>query len=139
MDQLEKELEQVRQIRSLRVGSLKRKNTQAELAVTKAQQQVQQTEAEILQIQQDIVTLQREGISQLVNGNMVRVEKILNFNAERQKGFERVNQAHSELEKLIENRLQAQSDLTESIKAVTNAEKKLIGIEEVISEKLWKQ
>ena len=38
MDQLEKELEQVRQIRSLRVGSLKRKNTQAELAVTKAQQ-----------------------------------------------------------------------------------------------------
>lgn len=138
MATIEQQLKQLRFIRSLRADSLKRQERAAELACQQTHQQIMQAEQDIAQLEEGVITLQRESLRDLVSGNLVRVERLLSFNQDKLKGMKRVIDAKVELDGLVHHKHAADKQHAQVRAQATRAEKKVIGLDEVIVSKSWK-
>ena len=137
MNNFEKDLAQIRYIRSLRSDSAKRKQLACEQKRQAAKQHIIQAEADLVHLEEEVITLQRESLSALVNGSLVKVETLMNFNRDKLKNLKRVVDAKVELNQFIHRKHEADVQFEASRTLAIQAEKKLIGIDEVITNKPW--
>lgn len=136
-DSIEKQLEQVRLIRGLRVHSKLREQQQVAKSVAAAQDLLQKAEREVLAQERQAITLQRDGMKDLVNDS-VTVQDLLKFNKRKVRSIKQIKDAKVHVFERHREKMKALEQLQERIKATKLAERKLMGIDEVISGQLWK-
>lgn len=134
---LEKQLEQVRLIRSLRVRSRLREQQMKDREVKVAQHELDQAEHAVLDQERQAITLQRDGMRELVNDS-VTVHDLLKFNKRKVRSIKHIKDAKVTVFERQRDKMLALEQLQERVKATKQAEKKLMGIDEVISGQLWK-
>ncbi|WP_370263585.1 hypothetical protein [Limnobacter sp.] len=134
---LEKQLEQVRTVRNLRVQARLREQQAKDKEVKAAQHELARAEHAVLEQERKAITLQRDGLQQLVNDS-VTVMDLLKFNKRKVRSIKHIKDAKVTVFERTREAMLALEQLKERVKATKEAEKKLMGIDEVIAGKLWK-
>jgi hypothetical protein len=136
-ESLEKQLEQVRLIRRLRVRSRLRDQQAQAMAVQAAQDFLDKAERLVLDREMHAVTLQRDGMKDLVDDS-VTVQDLLKFNKRKIRSLKQIKDAKRSVFEQHREKMLAIEVLQERIRQTKKAEKKLMGIDEVIAGQLWK-
>lgn len=136
-DSIEKQLEQVRLIRGLRVRSKQREQQLVAKEVAASQDLLLKAEHQVLAQERQAITLQRDGMKDLVNDS-VTVQDLLKFNKRKVRSIKQIKDAKVTVFERHREKMKALEQLQERIKATKLAERKLMGIDEVISGQLWK-
>lgn len=134
---IETQLEQVRLIRRLRVRSRLRDQQAQAREVQAVQDCLDQAERSVLDREVQAVTLQRDGMKDLVNDN-VTVQDLLKFNKLKIRSLKQIKDAKRSVFEQHREKMLAMEVLQERIRQTRQAEKKLMGIDEVIAGQLWK-
>lgn len=133
----ERQIAQVRQVRSLRVRARLKEQRLAAEAVAALQAQLNQAEIKVDSEESAAITLQRDGLKDLVNDS-VTVNELLKFNKKKIRSNKRIRDAKSNSAAIRMDKVHSMALLDEKKRAVQMAQKKLMGIEEVITGGLWK-
>lgn len=137
MGEFEQQLNQVRLIRALRVRSRLREQQAQAKEVDAAQLQLDEAERSVLDQETQAVSLQRNGLKNLVNVS-VTVDDLLQFNKRKVRSLKYIRDAKRVVVERHHEKMLALEQLQKLVKATKQAEKKLMGIDEVISGQLWK-
>lgn len=132
------ELKQIEKIRQLRTQSKRRKLAVSEATLARARFHVDDAQAEITRLEEYANTLHREGLDSLLSANVSSITDLLMFNSSKSRAQKEVAVAGHKLDEKIDDRKKAADTMNLAQMELSKAEKKLIGIEEVIAEKLWK-
>lgn len=138
MTTVEKQIQQIKQIRSLRVRAKIREQAKSMQEVQLLDASIEMARSNIQLEEQRAITFQRDGLSRLLGDSLVGVENLKEFNVQKLKGIKKVADAKQEVLEIDNSRREASKKLATCIKATKEAEKRLIGIEEVITKELWK-
>ncbi len=133
----ERQIAQVRQVRALRVRARLKEQRLAAEAVAALQVQLNQAEMKVDSEESAAITLQRDGLKDLVNDS-VTVNELLKFNKKKIRSNKRIRDAKSNSAAIRMDKVHSMALLDEKKRAVQLAQKKLMGIEEVITGGLWK-
>lgn len=133
----ERQIAQVRQVRALRVRARLKEQRLAAEAVAALQAQLNQAEIKVDSEESAAITLQRDGLKDLVNDS-VTVNELLKFNKKKIRSNKRIRDAKSNSAAIRMDKVHSMALLDEKKRAVQMAQKKLMGIEEVITGGLWK-
>lgn len=138
MDDLTRQIEQIRTVRALRVRARRREQAKASQEVQLAALNIEKSRTKISVEESQAITFQRDGMSKLTDGNLVNIERLMDFNTQKLKSIKRIADAKIELVEFNAQRNNALEALAQRVLATQQAEKKLLGIEEVIENELWK-
>lgn len=138
MRNFQKQLSQIAQIRELRVRSRLREQGKRSQEVQLAEKEVERTILEVSQQEQQAITFQRDGMAKLVDGNLVGIDRLVEFNTQKLKFIKNIADSKTDVIVSRDEHARALENLSVSEQATREAEKRLIGIEEVIQKQLWK-
>ena len=138
MSAFEKELKQIKTVRKLRVDSLRRKQLKCALEKTRAAQQIDDSETHYEVVQQELIETERTSLQDLVGGGFVKVDRLVGFTKLQQRGVKKIKDSQKEIELAHLHYKEAQAKYQEASVAANVAEKKLLGLEEVLEHQLWK-
>lgn len=135
---IEKQIQQIRQVRSLRVRASMQAQAKCMQEVQLLNANIESAQNNVREVEQNAITFQRDSLSRLLGGSLVGVESLKDFNARKLQGIKNVADAKQEVMEISNSRAVASKQLSVCAEVTRAAEKRLLGIEEVISEKLWK-
>ena len=138
MNAFEKNIQQIRQIRSLRVQSKVRKQAKCAQELQLLDANIEKAQRNIQHEKQQAITFQRDGLARLLAGSLVGVDSLKEFNSQKLSGIKKVANAQQEALEIGHSREAVLQKLALCNAATKEAEKRLIGIEEVIEKELWK-
>lgn len=138
MDTVAFQIQQIRAIRALRVGARRREHQQSKQALLQAEQAVQLGKDHVATTEQQALTFQRDGLASLLSDKLVNIERLETFQAQKLQGIHNIRKALEQVDTLESQRAQASSLVEEKAAIVQHAEKRLLGIEEVLERQLWK-
>lgn len=138
MNGKDKQLQQIRKIRELRVHARLRDQAISTQKVQSAYQAVRDAQDKVEQQEQRAITLQRDGLSELVNGKFVNIDSLKDFNLQKLKSIKQIADAKQDVLGLEHEKDVAVEHMENCVQVATQAQKRLIGIEEVVSKNLWK-
>lgn len=137
MSNTEKELLQIKAIRRLRADSARRAQTAKAMAQRQAALRIDQTRDEFDDTQRRLIEMERDSLEKLTSGCFVKVEQLVGFTKQQQFGVKKIKDTRQNIETAQHKYEQAKVAYAESCTAVSAAEKRLLGIEEIIEQKLW--
>jgi hypothetical protein len=135
---VEKQLTQIKTIRKHRVDTLRRAQTLRAMEQTRAARYIGESQAHFEQVELDLIALERESLAGLTGGGFVKVDQLVGFTKLQQKSVKTIKDTQQEINNAHARYAQAQEKYQESCAAVKVAEKKLLGLEEVLEQELWK-
>lgn len=138
MDAIERDLLQIRRVRALRADTLQRKQRACDMACQQAYQNIVRAESDITQLERDVITQQRDSLANLLSGNLVGVDNLLNFNRDKLKALKQVIDAKSALNELVHQKQELEQRRMHASALAVVAQKKLIGLDELIDSQPWK-
>lgn len=138
MDELEKQIRQIRAIRALRVRARMREQLASVQEVRLVEQAITFAEGKVNHEEVQAITFQRDGLAKLVSGTLVNIESLKQFNHEKLKSIKTIADAKTEVAGLKNARSGALEHLEVCESATKQAQKRLLGIEEVVEKDLWK-
>lgn len=138
MNTFTKDLQQIMAIRKLRVDSSRRKQKLKALEQDQAARTIESTQAHFEQMEQRLIQIEVETLQRLTNGNFVKVDQLVSFTKLQQQGIKKIKNIQQSIDQSHQQYESAQLAYQESCLKVNQAEKKLLGIEEVLLQKLWK-
>lgn len=138
MKSIEKQIQQIKQIRFLRVQTSMQEQAKCMQEVQLLDASIEKARRNIQLEEQRAITFQRDGLSRLLGGSLVGVESLKEFNSRKLQGIRSVADAKQEVVEISNAKATALKQLSVRARASKLAEKRLIGIEEVITKELWK-
>lgn len=138
MNTFTNDLQQIMAIRKLRVDSSRRKQKLKALEQDQAARTIESTQANFEKTEQRLIQIEVETLQRLTNGNFVKVDQLLSFTKLQQQGIKKIKNIQQSIDQSHQQYESAQLAYQESCLKVNQAEKKLLGIEEVLLQKLWK-
>lgn len=138
MNSIEKQLAQIAQIRKLRVNNVRRKQTKLIAEESRMRGEIQEAEQHYRQAEIDYSTTQREQLQRLVTGGTVSPHLISGYTKSALEGVSRIKVAFSQIDDSKSKFKEARKKVREVSVELTQVEKKLIGLEEVIKHQLWR-
>lgn len=133
-----KDMQQIMAIRKLRVDSSRRKQKLKALEQDQAARAIESAQAHFEQTEQRLIQIELETLQRLTNGNFVKVDQLVSFTKLQQQGIKKIKNIQQSIDQSHQQYESAQLAYQESCLKVNQAEKKLLGIEEVLLQKLWK-
>jgi inorganic pyrophosphatase len=133
-----KDIQQIMAIRKLRVDSSRRKQKLKALEQDQAARAIESAQAHFEQTEQRLIQIELETLQRLTNGNFVKVDQLVSFTKLQQQGIKKIKNIQQSIDQSHQQYESAQLAYQESCLKVNQAEKKLLGIEEVLLQKLWK-
>ena len=133
-----KDIQQIMAIRKLRVDSSRRKQKLKGLEQDQAARAIESAQAHFEQTEQRLIQIELETLQRLTNGNFVKVDQLVSFTKLQQQGIKKIKNIQQSIDQSHQQYESAQLAYQESCLKVNQAEKKLLGIEEVLLQKLWK-
>jgi|OM-RGC.v1.025939504 hypothetical protein len=133
-----KDIQQIMAIRKLRVDSSRRKQKLKALEQDQAARTIESAQAHFEQTEQRLIQIELETLQRLTNGNFVKVDQLVSFTKLQQQGIKKIKNIQQSIDQSHQQYESAQLAYQESCLKVNQAEKKLLGIEEVLLQKLWK-
>lgn len=133
-----KDIQQIMAIRKLRVDSSRRKQKLKALEQDQAARAIESAQAHFEQTEQRLIQIELETLQRLTNGNFVKVNQLVSFTKLQQQGIKKIKNIQQSIDQSHQQYESAQLAYQESCLKVNQAEKKLLGIEEVLLQKLWK-
>lgn len=138
MSEYEKQLKQIRKVRELRVNARLREQAISVHKVNSVQRSIEEAQAKVNEQEVQAITLQRDGLKELVNGKLVNIDSLKDFNFQKLRSIKQISEAKQEVSGLQNEKSVALEHMEHCTELATDAQKRLIGIEEVVSKSLWK-
>lgn len=138
MKDADRDLQRVLQIRQLRVDQLKRKQARVASEVMAAASQIQQAQRHSEELEKTLFQAEQESLRELLGASSVRVGELRQFTKRQSDAVDQINLSRKRIESSYLDHKDALDKLADSQKVTAVAEKKLIGLEEVIEGRLWK-
>lgn len=139
MNPYEKELKQIEQIRKLRVNNFRRKQSLVAAERSQAVEQIQLAEQSYQTTEIELVQEQRTQLQTLKSAGSVKPHEVVAYTKLQLKGVKQIKDAFSEIENSKSKLKEVQQRLNSSTVELNKAEKKLIGLQEVIKEEFWNE
>ncbi len=138
MNSIEKELKQIEHIRKLRVDHFRRKQNVVAAERNQAAAQIQNAESSYQQIEVELVQEQKEQLQTLTQSGRVKSHQVLAYTKLQLKGVKQIKDAVEIIETSKTKLKEVNLRLAASNVDLSKAEKKLIGLQEVMKEEFWK-
>lgn len=138
MSGIEKEIQQIKQIRSLRVDNLRRKQSSLTMLQNKAAGKIQDSNINYQETETRLIHEQKENLADLTSKGPVKAHRLVEYTKLQLRSGKEIKDAFKEIEYSHIKYLEAQQNLKAGVQELKKAEKRLFRLEEVISERLWK-
>jgi len=138
MGEHEKQIKQIREIRALRVRARMREQQSSVQEVKRIEQAIACAEVKVNHEEVQAITFQRDGLAKLVSGTLVNVESLKQFNHEKLKSIKTIADTKTEVAGLKNAKVSALEHVEVCESATKQAQKRLLGIDEVVEKDLWK-
>lgn len=137
MNSVEKELKQIEQIRKLRVDNFRRQQGVVAAERNQAARQIQQAEEAYQSTEIELIGEQKNQLQALKSSSSVKSHEVVAYTKLQLKGVKQIKDAFNHVEDSKAKLKEVQQRLNSSTVELNRAEKKLIGLQEVIKEELW--
>lgn len=137
MNPVEKELKQIEQIRKLRVDNFRRQQGIVAAERNHAARQIQQAEEAYQSTEIELIGEQKNQLQALKSSSSVKSHEVVAYTKLQLKGVKQIKDAFNHVEDSKAKLKEVQQRLNSSTVELNRAEKKLIGLQEVIKEELW--
>lgn len=138
LNSLEQELHQIKNIRSLRVETLRRKQMSLAMQKNQAASKIQDSNLSYQETEARLIEEQNQSLLDLTTNGPVKAHRLVGYTKLQLRGGKEIKDALKEIEYSHTRHQEAQQNLKLGTQALNKAEKRLFRLQEVITERLWK-
>lgn len=137
-NKFELELQQIKQIRSLRVETLRRKQRALSMLESNAATKIQECNLSFQSTETRLIQEQSDSLSRLKTNGPVKAHRLVEYTKLQLRSGKEIKDAMKEIEYSHTSYQEAKDNTMQGVQALQKAEKRLFRLQEVISERLWK-
>lgn len=132
------QINMILKVRAMRVDGLRRLRAMHEAQVNRKSQEIFEHEEALQNAREARVADERRSLEAMVQVDTVKLDSIVSFIKLQQRGVRQLNEIRRDIESAKDGHEHALDVFRDSERKTQKAEKRLIAIEEVVKEQLWK-
>lgn len=139
MSDAARQINTILKIRKMRVDHMQRQHRQLQNHIDTQSQAMGKAQMQMEEMHRDNVNKERETLTHMIGVDSLKLSSIVDYVKLQQHGVKRLGDAKRDTDLIQQDIEESKDNLAVSGAKLVQAEKKLLGIEEVIKEKLWIQ